>query len=244
MMIHCRNVTKSYGGRVAVNDVTFTVSSGICGLLGANGAGKSTLLKILTGLLTADEGTVTIAGHDIAAKPAVVKQLIGVVPEEIGLFESLSIAENLHLVGPIYRLSAKKTEMRTSELLELLGLSSSRDKPVSECSYGMRKKTALAMALLHNPGVLLLDEPFEGIDPSSSRTILRVLRAAARQGTAILLTSHILPLMETLASRVLILKRGKLVWDSALEPSQIFTSETYFRFVDDAPTKELTWLGS
>jgi len=243
-MVSCRNVTKSYHGRVAVNDVSLTVSSGICGLLGANGAGKSTLLKILTGLVTPDGGTVTIAGHDISAEPAAVKQLIGVVPEEIGLFDSLSIVENLHLVGPIYGLTAKETELRTRELLELLGLWGSRGKLVSECSYGMRKKTALAMALLHNPRVLFLDEPFEGIDPSSSRTIQHVLQGAAARGTAILLTSHILPMMEILASRVLILKHGTLVWDSDLEPSQGFTAETYFRFADDASTKELTWLGS
>jgi len=243
-MIICRNVTKSYRGRTAVNAVNLTVSGGICGLLGANGAGKSTLLRIMTGLGAADEGTVTIAGHDLAAEPAAVKQLIGVVPEEMGLFESLSIAENLHLVGPIYGLTTEEIQLRTDELLEILGLGDSRHKLVSECSYGMRKKTALAMALLHNPRVLFLDEPFEGIDPSSSRTIQRVLVGAAERGTTVLLTSHILPIIETLASRVVILKHGKLVWDSELEPSQSFTAETYFRFVDDASVKELTWLGS
>jgi ABC-2 type transport system ATP-binding protein len=243
-MISCQNVTKSYRGRVAVNAVSLTVSGGICGLLGANGAGKSTLLKIMTGLVAADGGTVTIAGYDIAAEPAAVKQLIGVVPEEIGLFESLSISENLQLVGPIYGLAAEEIQLRTAELLEILGLGGSRHKLVSECSYGMRKKTALAMALLHNPRVLFLDEPFEGIDPSSSRTIQRALAGAAERGTTILLTSHILPMIETLASRVIILKHGKLVWDSELESSHRFNADTYFQFVDDASTKELTWLGS
>ena len=240
-MIRCRNVTKSYSRKPVVSVPDLTISGGICGLLGANGAGKSTLLKLMTGLLAPDAGTISIGGHDIVAEPSIVKQMIGVVPEELGLFETLTIAENLELVGPIYGLCARTTKERAADLLDLLDLGSGA-KLVSACSYGMRKKTALAMALLHNPKVLFLDEPFEGVDPSSSQAIQRVLTTAAGRGITILLTSHILPLIESFASRVLILKQGRVAWDSELADSK-FDQQTYFDLVKTGEPKDLPWLG-
>jgi ABC-2 type transport system ATP-binding protein len=174
-MIHCRNVTKRFGEFVAVDDVSLDLPSGICALLGPNGAGKSTLLKILAGLLPPDAGELRIPG----------KREMGVLPEDLGLFDALTIEEHLELCGPIYGLSRTETRERTGALLRILGLENGRYTYLDQCSHGMRKKTALAMALLHNPRVLLLDEPFEGIDPVSSVTIRDLLIAVAGRGIAV-----------------------------------------------------------
>src|SRR5277367_3408059 len=170
-MIVCHDLTKSYRGLTAVRAISLEISPGICGLLGANGAGKSTLLKLLTGLVIPDSGSAEIGGINIASRSVEVRKFIGVLPEDLGLFDDLTIREHLQLTGPIYGLSRAETDSRAEALLRLLHLDQVSGKMLRECSFGMRKKTALAMALLHNPRVLFLDEPFEGIDPSSSRAI-------------------------------------------------------------------------
>jgi ABC-2 type transport system ATP-binding protein len=212
-------------------------------MLGPNGAGKSTLLKMMSGLEAPDSGSITIQGLEVARQFEQVKRLIGVLPDELGLFESLTIAENLLCVGPIYGLTDAETHLRVDSLLDLLALQRGRNTMVRECSFGMRKKTALAMALLHGPRVLFLDEPFEGVDPASSRAIERTLAGAAERGVTVVLTSHILPLMERLATRVILLGNGRVMWDSTGQDTVGPLETKYFELAREPEVKELSWLG-
>jgi ABC-2 type transport system ATP-binding protein len=244
-MIVCRGLVKSYRGIRAVDSVTLEIGSGICALLGANGAGKSTLLKLLTGLVSPDSGEIRIAGVDIASRSAdstEARKRIGVLPEDLGLFDDLSIYEHLSLTGPIYGLSMQETHRRAEILLRLLALDHAFRTPLRECSFGMRKKTALAMALLHDPQVLFLDEPFEGIDPSASKVIASTLATLAGRGKTILLTSHILPLVETLATRTLILQQGSVAWDSTGPAPAGSLAKVYFGIVGEPDVEALPWL--
>ncbi|HLK53690.1 MAG TPA: ABC transporter ATP-binding protein, partial [Candidatus Angelobacter sp.] len=162
-MIECRNVTKRFGPVVAADNISLQIPGGICALIGPNGAGKSTLLKMLTGLLHADAGEIRVTGLNPDEHPLKIKRMMGVVPEDLGLFGSLTIQEHLELSGPIYGLTRSEIRERSVSLLRMLGLGSAARSFLDECSHGTRKKTAFALALLHNPKVLFLDEPFEGI---------------------------------------------------------------------------------
>ena len=242
-MLHCRDVSKRFGEFVALDHISFELEGGICALLGPNGAGKSTLLKILSGLLASDTGEVRIAGCDIARDPLRVRRLIGVLPEDLGLFDALTIEEHLELCGPVYGLTRAETHARTGGLLRILGLEKGRYTYLDQCSHGMRKKTALAMALLHNPRVLFLDEPFEGIDPVSSKTLDALLRSAAARGVTVLLTSHILSIVERIADSIVMIRGGQIVWNSASDPRTRPLEEIYFELVEEAPVPALSWLG-
>ena len=240
-MIDCKAVKKSYASQAVLRGIDLAVEPGMCALLGANGAGKSTLLRLLSGLEKADSGTVLINNLSFAAQGTKIRQRLGVVPEGLGLFESLTVMENLMAVGPIHGLTQKQTRSRSEDLLELLDLTHGWHTPARECSFGMRKKTALAMALLPKPEVLLLDEPFEGIDPSSSNVIQSMLRELGRNGTTILLTSHILSIVQEIADRVLILHEGRIEAD--FQPVKTETvAELYFSIVGRPKRKALDWL--
>lgn len=230
-MIDCRAVTKSYSSQRVLDNVSLSVKPGICALLGPNGAGKSTLLRLLSGLESPDGGSVEVRGLSFHNRAIEIRSTLGVVPEGLGLFEALSIRENLEAIGPIYGLAKGETEARAADLLRLFDLTYGRNTPARECSFGMRKKTALAMALLYKHSVLLLDEPFEGIDPASSAVIQALLRHLSDHGATILLTSHILPVVQRIASRVLILHQGRIAADYAppLMPDDI--EESYFTAV-------------
>lgn len=218
-MIECRALMKTYAAQPVLRGVDMVVEPGICAVLGRNGAGKSTLLRIISGLERPDQGSVHICGMAFHDQAIDIKQRLGSVPEDLALFESLTIIENLRAVGPIYGLTKRETESRTDDLLELLDLMQGRRTPARKCSFGMRKKTALAMALLHKPDVLLLDEPFEGLDPTSSNNLQTMLRQISTDGTTILITSHLLSLVQTVANRVIILHEGTVALD--LDPSSI-----------------------
>ena len=243
-MILCRHVTKRFGGFVALDDINLDIPSGICALLGPNGAGKSTLVKTLTGLLAPDTGEIQIANLDVRSDLVKVKRAIGVLPEDLGLFDSLSIKEHLELSGPVYGLSLRETRERMDPLLRMLGIHDKRDTFLDQASHGMRKKTALAMALIHNPRVLFLDEPFEGIDPVSSKTIQDLLTAVAVRGITVFLTSHILSIIDKLAGQIVMIRQGHIVWDSVLEKLDRPLEEMYFDFVETPHTEDLPWLRS
>ncbi len=164
--IHLQNITKRYHAAVAVNQLNLEVPTGaIFGLLGPNGAGKSTTIKMMSGILRPDEGDSSILGISVHENAVAVKRIIGVVPESLALFEYLSISEHLDLVRSLFAIGARDFEERSIQLLRVLDLSADAGKLVRELSHGMKKKTALAMALLPNPRVLILDEPLEGLDP-------------------------------------------------------------------------------
>ncbi|MGJ5816536.1 ABC transporter ATP-binding protein [Paludibaculum fermentans] len=246
--IHCRQVSRRFGALIAVNDVSLDVPAGeICSILGPNGAGKSTLLRLLCGLSRPDTGTISVAGFD-PANPATqldFRRRIGVVPENLALLPELTIDEHLRLTGPIYGLDSATSRTRSEELLHALALSPKRHTYARECSHGMRKKTALAIALLHNPSVLMLDEPFEGVDPVSVEVIRRLLEAAARRGVTILLTSHILSLVDRISSRIVLLRDGCILHNApANAMTHATVEELYFELVEQPSAPDLPWLGS
>jgi len=241
-MIQCREVSKHYGEFAALDNLTFHVADGVCALLGPNGAGKSTLLKILSGLLAPDGGEVRVAGFDVLHDALALKRSIGVLPEDLGLFDALTVEEHLDLCGPVYGLSRAETRARSATLLRILGLEKGRYTYLDQCSHGMRKKTALAMALLHNPRVLLLDEPFEGIDPVSSVTIRDLLRTVASRGIAVFLTSHALAMIPQLADEVMMIRGGRIVYHAMAAELERPLDELYFDLVEAPKQEDLPWL--
>ena len=240
-MIECREVSKHFGDLAAVDRVSLKTTGGIFALLGPNGAGKSTLLKMLTGLLRPDSGEVAIDGLNVFGKLSESRQIMGVVPEDLGLFDSLTIQEHLELSGPIYGLAMPETRLRAESLLKMLGLTAGRHTFLDQCSHGMRKKTALPMALLHNPRVVFLDEPFEGIDPVSARTIRDLLRTLAARGITVFFTSHILSIVSDVATSIAMIRAGRIAWDSSRGDTRPL-EEIYFELIDAPAVEDLPWL--
>jgi ABC-2 type transport system ATP-binding protein len=244
-MISCQKLTRRFGDFTAVDDLTFDVERGeVCAFLGPNGAGKSTTVKMLTGLLAPTSGSATVAGLDIVRDAFELKRRIGVLPENLGLFDDLTVEEHLHLTGDIWGFSRADTRHRTDSLLATFGMNPGRDTFASRCSHGMRKKTALAMALLPNPEVLFLDEPFEALDPVSSRNLRDLLKAIAARGITIFLTSHILSLIEQIATRIMVIRGGAIVYSEFIAGLERPLEDLYFDLIEPPPVENLEWLGS
>ncbi len=242
-MIAAYELTRRFGDFEAVSPISFEIPTGsICALLGPNGAGKSTAVKMLTGLLPPSGGTAIICGHDCQSKT--LRTAVGVLPETLALFDALTVREHLDLTGRIYGLSANETHSRTDQLLRALRLADGEHTFIHQCSYGMKKKTALAMALLPNPPALFLDEPFEGIDPITAVTIRTLLRTLGRHGVTVLLTSHILSLVDRVADQVLLIDHGRLLWQSTVAELPKSLEDLYFELIEPPPADDLTWLGS
>lgn len=213
-----RGLTKVFKKQMAVDHISFRVARGrFFGFLGPNGAGKSTTIKMLTGLLRPTEGTVEIEGRNLAGDLLEIKRLIGVLPEELALYERLTGEEYLHFAGRMYGLPRDETRRRTEELLEFLSLGDHRGKLIVDYSLGMKKKTALAAALIHNPRLLFLDEPLNGIDPVSARVVTDLLRRLAQKGVTLFFTSHVLDLVERLCDEVAVIHQGRLIAQGSLD---------------------------
>ena len=211
-MITCRGLTKRFGDHTAVSGLNLEIPSGdICCFLGPNGAGKSTTVKMLTGLLEPTEGSAEVCGLNVAAKPIEVRRITGTVPEHLGLFDSLTVAEHLRLTGDVWGLDRRDRDRRAADLLSALALEHGADTFAAECSHGMRKKLSLAAALLPNPKLLFLDEPFEGVDAVASLTIRDLLSNFVAKGSTVFLTSHVLEIVERLCTHVGIIQNGKLI---------------------------------
>ncbi|HSN57733.1 MAG TPA: ABC transporter ATP-binding protein [Candidatus Sulfomarinibacteraceae bacterium] len=207
-----------FGALVAVERLDLEVEPGtFFGFLGPNGAGKSTTIKMLTGLLAPSAGCARILGRDVVADAVAAKGSIGVVPEESALFERLTGPEYLRFVGRMYGMERPLIDARCDELLGLMGLAGEASKLIVDFSHGMRKKLSLCAAIIHEPQVLFLDEPFEGIDAVSSRLVRSILEQLVASGATIFLTSHILEIVEKLCSRVAIIHSGRLVAEGPLE---------------------------
>ncbi|HKR60592.1 MAG TPA: ABC transporter ATP-binding protein [Pyrinomonadaceae bacterium] len=246
--IETQSLTRKFGDLVAVRDVNLQIQKGsIFGFLGPNGAGKSTTVSMLTGLLRPSAGEALIGGASILSSPLEVKQRIGVLPEDLALFKALTIWEHLKLVGPVYGLSRQETERRTEELLKYLDLWQSRHTYVDEASHGMRKKCSLAMALIHNPAVLFLDEPFEGIDPVSSRHIKDLLLLMASKDTTVFLTSHVLEVVEKLVDSFAIIVSGEIVCSQTMAETNRrgeSLEDLFLQHAGHSKPAELEWIGS
>jgi ABC-2 type transport system ATP-binding protein len=205
-------LTKQFGDKVAVEDLSFQVQPGtFFGFLGPNGAGKSTTMQMLAGLMRPTRGSIRIAGLDVAREPLTVKGLLGIVPEELPLYDRLTGEEYLDLAARLYGLSRSAGRQRAEELLQFLDLAQSRATLVADYSMGMKKKLALAAALIHDPQLLLLDEPLNGVDPISARVVSDLLRKLAARGTTVFFTSHVLDVVERLCDEVGIIHQGRLV---------------------------------
>ncbi len=245
--IQSYSLTKTYSGRAVVDQLCLRVERGaFYGFLGPNGAGKSTMIKMLTGIIAPTSGTARILDLDLTRNSLAIKRRIGVVPEDLCLFENLTAPEYLVFMGRMYGLPRHVALQRTRELLEVMGLEQTNGKLVLEFSTGMRKKLSLCAAIIHNPEILFLDEPFEGVDAIASRIIREVLEQARKRGATIFLTSHILEVVERLCSHISIIHEGKLLCQGTLEDlargSRL--DEAFLRLVDTGKSREaaLSWL--
>jgi ABC-2 type transport system ATP-binding protein len=212
------DLVRRFGEFAAVDRVNLRVERGqFYGFLGPNGAGKSTTIKMLTGLLAPTSGAARVLGFDIAREPLEVKRRIGVVPEDLNLFERLTGPEMLDFTGRMYGLGREETARRGGELLALMELDGDPKKLVVEYSHGMKKKLSLACALIHRPEVLFLDEPFEGVDAVASRTLKDLLLKLTSRGLTVFLTSHVLEIVERLCTHIGIISEGRLVVSGAMD---------------------------
>lgn len=210
--IETTSLVRRFGDFVAVDNLNLSVQRGsFFGFLGPNGAGKSTTIKMLTGLLAPTSGKIRILGRDLSLEPLEVKRRIGVVPEDLNLFERLTGAEMLAFTGRMYGLQKGEITQRSLELLDLMDLRDEPRKLIVEYSHGMKKKLSLACALIHRPEILFLDEPFEGVDAIASRTLKDLLSRLTARGLTVFLTSHVLEIVERLCSDIAIISQGKLL---------------------------------
>ena len=206
------DLVRRFGDFTAVDHVNLRIGRGqFFGFLGPNGAGKSTTIKMLTGLLAPTSGRVRVLGRDLSAEPLEVKRRIGVVPEDLNLFERLTGAEMLAFTGRMYGLGRAEIAERSRELLALMELDGEPKKLVVEYSHGMKKKLSLACSLIHRPEVLFLDEPFEGVDAVASRTLKDLLSRLTARGLTVFLTSHVLEIVERLCTDIAVISAGRLV---------------------------------
>jgi ABC-2 type transport system ATP-binding protein len=216
-MLELHHVTKRFAGLPAVDDVSFCARPGeVTGYLGPNGSGKSTTMKMITGLIEMTGGKILFRGEPIQTDPLAYKQRMGYVPEEPHLYGHLSGLEYLVMVGQLRGLPDKPTAQRIDQLLRLLQLHGDRHVPISSYSKGMRQKVLLTAALLHNPDLLLLDEPFSGLDISTGLVLRSLIQELASRGKVVLFSSHELETVERVCSRVVILHRGKVVADDSI----------------------------
>ena len=216
--IEAKNLFKRYRGLTAVDGVNLRVNTGeFIGFLGPNGAGKSTVIKMLCGLLKPTSGHMLVAGYDVRSQPVEVKRSIGVLQEEPALYDRLTAEEYLQFAGVMHGLSEIEASHRTTDLLAFLDLEHAKNKYIVDYSTGMKKKTALAAALIHAPSVLFLDEPFSGIDPASVRSIRKVLLHLQQKGSTIFFASHALMVVERLCTRFVIIDHGRVVGEGSLD---------------------------
>ncbi|MBI1842405.1 MAG: ABC transporter ATP-binding protein [Verrucomicrobia bacterium] len=247
--IETQDLVRQFGDKRAVDQLCLRVERGcFYGFLGPNGAGKSTTIKMLTGLLAPSSGRMRILGEDVS-DPAVareIKRRIGVVPENLGLFENLTAREYLSFIGRMYLIPRETIQTRSAELLQIMALDQEEKKLTLEYSHGMKKKLALAAALLPNPDLIFLDEPFEGVDAVSSRVLRDVLKRCVERGATIFLTSHVLEIVERLCTNVGIIAQGRLVLQQPMAEirAQGSLEERFMTAVgrEHAASQQLSWL--
>ncbi|MDU2672981.1 MAG: ABC transporter ATP-binding protein [Clostridium sp.] len=210
-IIEVKNVTKRFNDKLVLDNVSYEVEQGeIFGFIGPNGAGKSTLINIMTSLLTPDSGTIKICGYDILKEPIKAKECIGYVPQDLALMEEMNAYDNLEFFGALYGLKGKVLKERISEALKVTGLEDSRKQKVKKFSGGMKRRLNLAVAILHHPKVLILDEPTVGVDPQSRNHIFSFVKNICKEwGTTVIYTSHYMEEIEELCKRVFIIDLGK-----------------------------------
>lgn len=239
MTIKIEQVSKLYGSQKALNQVSFEIGTGeLVGFLGPNGAGKSTLMKIITGYLSSDGGTVTINGETVETKNVAIRSQIGYLPENNPLYSDLYVREYLEMVAGFYQLQNKKEQVL--KMVELTGLKTEQHKKIGALSKGYRQRVGLAQALIHDPAVLILDEPTTGLDPNQLEEIRQLIRTISANKT-VMLSTHIMQEVEAICSRVIIINKGILVADGSIDQlkcGQFAQKQTVFVEFDKTPNLE------
>lgn len=226
-MLEARRLVKQYFGISAVNDVSFVVRPGeVVGYLGPNGSGKSTTARLITGLTDPTRGSVWFEGAGIASDPIGYRRRLGYVPEEAHLYPFLSGREYLQFVGRLRALPAALLDRKIGDLLELFGLAGATEQPIATYSKGMRQKILISAALLHDPDLLVFDEPESGLDVTTSLVLRHLVKTLARRGKAILYSSHILEVVERVCDRVIVLHHGKVVADDSVAQLRILMTSS------------------
>jgi len=214
MSVETRHITKLFGKQKALDEVSFSIKKGeLVGFLGPNGAGKSTMMKIITGFMPSDSGEVFINGQKIVSKNLEIRKNIGYLPENNPLYTDLYVKEFLEITGGFYKL--KNTKQRVAEMVELTGLGDEQHKKIRALSKGYRQRVGLAQALIHDPSVLILDEPTTGLDPNQLEEIRNLIREISREKT-VMFSSHIMQEVEAVCNRVIIINKGKIVADAGI----------------------------
>ena len=217
-MIRTERLTKIYGNKAALSDLDLEIRPGeLFGFLGPNGAGKSTMVKILTGLVRPTSGRAWVAGFDVIEQPLEARARLGFVPESPRLYESLTADSFLDVMGALYHLDPATSRMRRNDLVELFGLGDVRHQRLREFSKGMRQKVVIAAALIHRPDVLILDEPFDGLDANTALVMKGLLKEMAAQGKSVLFSSHVLEVVERICTRICIIDAGRKVAEGTAE---------------------------
>jgi ABC-2 type transport system ATP-binding protein len=217
MSIEVSNLTKIYGSQRAIDGISFSLKKGeIVGFLGPNGAGKSTTMKILTGYLKASEGIAKVSDFDVAKDPMPARRSIGYLPEHNPLYTDMYVTEFLFFSGKLYGMKGASLKSRVEEVVAMCGLETEKRKKIAQLSKGYRQRVGLAQSFLHDPSVLILDEPTTGLDPNQLQEIRDVIRTAGKDKT-VLFSTHIMQEVEALCDRVIIINKGKVVNDSSLE---------------------------
>ena len=217
-MIELKNLTKTYGRLTAVDHIDLEVHAGeIIGFLGPNGAGKTTTIKMMAGILKPTEGTAIIAGHDILREPIEAKRAFGFIPDRPFIYERLTGAEFLRFMGCLYAIDGVQADLRRGRLLELFELVEWKDELVSSYSHGMKQRLVMASALLHDPKVLIIDEPMVGLDPKAAKMVKRIFREIARKGVTVFMSTHSLEVAEETCHRIAIIMHGRILVKGTLE---------------------------
>lgn len=212
MMVEIKEIVKYYGNIKAVDGVSFGVEKGeIFGLLGPNGAGKTTVISMICGILRPDSGDIRFEGNSVVKEPLVLRRVMGIVPQEIALYPELTARENLNFWGRMYGLSGKALKKRIDDVLDMMGLSDRANDRIDKYSGGMKRRINIAAALLHNPELLIMDEPTVGIDPQSRNHILETVKRLEGEGMTVIYTSHYMEEVEYLCDRVAIMDQGKII---------------------------------
>jgi len=253
MAIEMEGLYKSYNGTKALQNLSCQIPYGcIFGFLGPNGAGKSTTIRCLSGLLYPDSGHIRMLGMDFHRDEVKVKLRIGVVPENLGLLDDLKVMEMLLFQASMYGMESLIADERAHQLMRLLSLDDAKNRRIRDLSTGMQRKAAFAVAVIHNPELLLLDEPFEGVDPASAALMKEWLRQYVAKGRTVFLTTHVLEVVERLCDKIAILKNGSVVWtgvsSSSFNGGLVYKDHTYqcledlFIAIAEQPFEQLDWL--
>ena len=217
-MLNIQNLTKRYGSKTAVDNLSLSIEAGeICAFIGHNGAGKTTTLKACCGLLTPDSGEITVDGMSIREKPIDCKRVMAYIPDNPDMYEFLTGYEYLNFVADVYGVTKEDREKRIAELGALPGITDALGGAISECSHGMKQKIAIISALIHKPKLILMDEPFVGLDPVASHQLKNLMAEHCANGGAIFFSTHVLEVAEKLCNKVAIIKNGKLVASGAMD---------------------------